>query len=863
MDRLFEQALKLGPDEREAFLDQAGEDDERLRREVDGLLRAEGSSPSFLEEGAVALVAAEIGDLGVSAEPAQPERLGPYRILRQIGSGGMSHVYLAERADGEFEQNVAIKVMRSGVGPAAEASRFRAERQILASFDHPEIARVFDGGVTDDGRPYLVMEYVAGGPLTTFCDERALGLDQRLALFVRVCDAVQYAHQRLVVHRDLKPSNVLVTESGRVKLLDFGIAKLLAPSAASAGASLPSTRTGLLLLTPEYAAPEQLRGQEVTTAADVYALGVVLYELVTGSRPYRLEGKTPSQMEEVVCVREPRPPSTAAAVGRTATAARSSWSPGRLVRDLDTVILRALRKEPENRYGSARELAEELQRYLAGEPVLARPVRLWGRLARRARRRPWVTALIAGTGTILVVLLITLALGTIKYTRDLQTERNAALEAQRLTEVEEREATAALELLVDSFQVADPRRSRGETVTAREILESSAAKVEERLADQPLAQASLLVTIGRVYANLGLHERGADVLERAVELRQSELGAGDLAVADAVFEVGKLRYDQRNFEPAEALLRQALEIRTDHLSPSDPEVALAKGMLAAILHFRGRHLEAEPLNREAVVILTEAYGEDDRRVLGALETRAGILRAGGDLEGAEALYSECLRRRREAYGENDPQINATLNNLAFVHRDRGDHARSELRLREALAHQTRIYGAEHPNTILVMKNLTGPLNRQQKYEELEALLRSVLKLERKNLAGDDWRLGSTLTSGLGRALLQQHKYREAEPVLREGVEVWIAALDDDHTWVATARGAYGACLLGLGRGEDALPVLETSLERLAAEAAFTRDVWSQTSYVVDHLAATGTDLGERLAERYRDLLSEERKPPGI
>lgn len=407
LDKMLEEALELEPAARVAFLLETCAGDDSLRAEVEVLLQAEAAAPTLLDRGAIALAAPDLGDLPGPDEPAPlglSERLGPYRIAGEIGAGGMSRVYLAERDDGEFLRRVAIKVMKTGTtGRAEYERRFRAERQILASFDHPEIARVYDGGVAADGRPYLVMEYIAGQPLTTYCDQRNLQLEERLELFVRVCGAVHYAHQRLVVHRDLKPSNILVTDEGRVKLLDFGIAKLLDPEAPGIGSTMPPTRTGLLLLTPEYAAPEQLLGTEITTATDVYVLGILLYELLTGLRPFQLAARTTSQMAYIVCEEDPKKPSTAAAEGHGSLPASRPWFASRLVGDLDTVVLEALHKEPHRRYSSARELADELERFLAGEPVLARPVGVIERLLRKARRHKRGAAAAAAAVALLAV----------------------------------------------------------------------------------------------------------------------------------------------------------------------------------------------------------------------------------------------------------------------------------------------------------------------------------------------------------------------------------------------------------------------------------------------------------------------------
>ena len=389
---LFEQALERPPDERAAFLDQACHGDEALRREVRSLLSSHDDG--FLDE--PLSLDAPSGDDG-AAHTGQ--RIGAYRLVREIGHGGMGAVYLAERADGQFHQQVAVKFVRHGVDSDTLRRRFRAERQILARLEHPHIARLIDGGVSEDGLPYLAMEYVEGTRIDHYCDAHHLSTNERLRLFLAVCEAVHYAHQNLIVHRDLKPSNILVTEGGTVKLLDFGIAKLLDDNAAATPLD-EVPRTGMRVMTPEYASPEQIRGEPVTTAFDVYALGIILYELLAGQRPYRLSGLSPGEMERIVCEKAPARPSTAVTREAQTDATRAatpeeisrmrSTQPDKLRRrlagDLDTIVMMALHKDPSRRYRSVGQLSEDLRRHLDGLPVTARPDSFAYRISKFIRR---------------------------------------------------------------------------------------------------------------------------------------------------------------------------------------------------------------------------------------------------------------------------------------------------------------------------------------------------------------------------------------------------------------------------------------------------------------------------------------------
>ena len=403
IEALFEAVLEEAPEDRTAFLADACGDDQALREEVEALLEADAQGGDFLHE---------VGErLFTPTTPALPERIGIYAVDARIGQGGMGTVYRAHRADGAYEQEVAIKVLKQP-DHAEHTQRFLAERQILARLSHPHIARLLDGGLTDAGQPYLVMEYVDGQPLTTYCDERRLSINERLALFCTVCDAVQYAHRNLVVHRDLKPSNILVTADGKVKLLDFGIAKLLDPDPGAFGQAMPVTKTGLQVLTPEYASPEQVTAAPITTASDVYQLGILLYELLTGQRPYRLPSRLAHEVVRVILEEEPTRPSTA--VTRTAETGTRRATPDQLRRrlsgDLDVIVLAALRKEPERRYSSAEALAADVQRHLEGMPVEAHAESTLYRLHKFMGRHRWAVAAVLA-----FVMLLTAYGGTATY----------------------------------------------------------------------------------------------------------------------------------------------------------------------------------------------------------------------------------------------------------------------------------------------------------------------------------------------------------------------------------------------------------------------------------------------------------------
>ena len=473
VDTIFDAALDLPPDEQTAFIDRECGDDEALRAEVLELVRAYHQADSLLDAPA-ARVAAPLLDASAALAGPVPERIGAFRVVREIGRGGMGRVFLGERADGEFEQRVAIKLIQHGTPGVLR--RFIEERRILALLEHPGIARLVDGGLTPSGLPYFAMELVEGEPIDRYCERRGLTLDQRLELFGRVCEAVAYAHRRLVIHRDLKPSNILVTADGQVKLLDFGIAKLLGPAPAD------ETRTFLSAMTPEFAAPEQIRGAAVSTATDVYALGVLLYLLLTGERPYDLRGKSPAEIERIVCDDPPPRPSTQAPARRRRA----------LRGDLDLIVMTALQKAERRRYQSPAALAEDLERFRRGEAILARPDSAGYRLGKFVGRHRVAVGLPA-----LLVAALAGAAG-----REGVLRGRAEAEARKAREVEQ--------FLVGVFDVADPNGLEtpdGGSVTARELLDRGARRIDSSLAGQPEVQAELRSVLGRVYTNLGLYDR--------------------------------------------------------------------------------------------------------------------------------------------------------------------------------------------------------------------------------------------------------------------------------------------------------------------------------------------------------------------
>ncbi|MGH9854401.1 MAG: serine/threonine protein kinase, partial [Blastocatellia bacterium] len=545
IEELFRTVVARPTAERESYLTQACNGDEELRREVLSLLARDTAEDFIREQIATAAVA-------FAAKPKDDltgERIGPYRVTRLIGRGGMGAVYEAERDDEQFRQQVAIKIIKRGMDTDFVRDRFLRERQILASLDHPHIARLFDGGATPDGLPYFVMEFVAGDPITAYCRRHQLSVSEKLKLFRKVCSAVQHAHQKLVVHRDLKPSNILITEDGAPKLLDFGIAKLLSPDVSQAHTR---TETAIRLMTPEYASPEQARGQAVATTTDVYSLGVVLYELLTKRRPLEFKTYSPAEIERAICDTEIEEPSK--------VVSRMGDAPTRLARqlagDLDNILLMAMRKEPERRYQSVEQFSEDLRRHLGRMPVVARKDTFGYRAGKLIRRHKAGVAILA----LLAILAVAMTVQAVRIGRERDRANQEAATAQAVTQS-----------LVAMFEAADPSKARGSVITARELLDQGAEKVVRELKDQPAVQAKLLDTIGQLYQSIGLYDREQPLLEEALKLRRRALGDEHPDVATSLNHLAEVVRLKGDYAKSESLLREALALRRKLLGEESPE----------------------------------------------------------------------------------------------------------------------------------------------------------------------------------------------------------------------------------------------------------------------------------------------------
>ena len=846
---IIERARALGPLERADYIRRACGADETLLSRVLLALQEDESRPGFWDE------VGQAESHGVATtQSLEGQRLGQYRIVSKLGSGGMGDVYLAERADDEYQQRVAIKLVRGGVFSPQVQSRLRMERQILATLQHPNIARLLDGGRAPDGTPYLVMEYIDGEPIDVWCNQRRLPVSERLRLVRVICGAVHYAHQNLIVHRDLKPNNILITADGTPKLLDFGIAKLL--DARYSAQTLAVTHIEYRVLTPAHASPEQIRGDVITTASDTYVLGVLLYELLCGRRPFQLAGSNLTEIERIICEQEAPTPS--AMVARTAEespellddiAACRSTTGARLQRelrgDIDNIIGMAMRKDAERRYSSAEQLGADIDRHLTGQPVLAASDAWLYRVRKFVVRHALAVAAAAAA----IVTLTAFAAVTFVQSKRIAYERDIAT-------TERTRAEQVSSFLVELFELSDPSRSRGNQVTARELLDIGARRVNLGLADQPETRATLLGTIGRVYNSLGLYSDSVSLLEEALTSQIRIHGAKHAEVASALAALGHALCQRGDLQACAERLDAALTMQRDLFGPTAVELApllsehaqLAQlrgeldiaeeyynealdlyrrhGMertsnaasiiseLAGLHSYRGEHERAATLYRAALDIDRQALGADHPSVGMHLHNLAFSLHLQGDLDGAEPLYAESTQILAKVLGETHPQtLDAMANYGRFLHR-KGDLARAEAVFSTVLERNRKARGERHAFVGHDLVNLGMLRLDLGRYAEAERDLRAALDIYAETLPDDHPYVASAL-SGLGRAQLEQRRLREAETTLRQAMTMATRSFNAGSSQIAAVRSSLGRALLAQGKREESAELLRESYPVLA------------------------------------------------
>ena len=829
VEALFQGACGVAPEERDAWL-RRREADTEVAGEVLSLLAADASDATVLEAAVgagVALVEEGAEGPGETVLSSAPEG---YRIHSRLGFGGTSAVYRAEDPRG---RPVALKLLRPELVDGFVTRRFEAERRTLERLRSPTIAQLLDFGTTAEGLPFVATELVEGAAIDRHC--RDLELAAVLELFQHVCHGVQHAHRNLIIHRDLKPANILVSAAGEVKLLDFGLAAVLE---AGPRPRVEPTATAQRMLTPSCASPEQLRGEPLTTATDIYSLGVLLYQLCTGRHPQEARRASPGELARAILEEEPPPPSVAAA----SPLSSGEGAPRRdrpISKDLDAIILKALDKVPERRYGSVEQLAEDLRRSRAGLPVTARRATLWYRSAKFLRRHRWAVTAAA-----------TLSISLVGFSTV------TAVQQQRTARAQER-AETSLAMLVDLLGSADPRRSPGEALSARDLLDRTLERIPRELAGQPDIEATLLDSIGTLYLSLGTPDRAEPPLLRAYELRRELLGPVHGDTARSLHHLALLREAQGDYAAAERYYRNALTSARSSLGAEHPEVAALLNGLADALHGQGSYGPAETYYREALALRQKILGPDHPAVAETLNHLGLLYHEWGELEPAEDYYRRSLEIRRRQLGEDHPDTIQSLGNLAALERSRGRLDLAEPLFRQVLESTEKIFGPLHPEMTSPLQNLALLLLDRGAAEEAESTFRKeeeiylhhgmeehptrgtnlyhlglaqkalgdaaaaegyfalAIQVYGRTLAPDHpWQ--SFPRIALGEMLVKLGRAAEAEPVLRKGLALREASLEEGHWRRAEAQTYLGACLVELGRPEEARALLLRGLEVIEA-----------------------------------------------
>jgi eukaryotic-like serine/threonine-protein kinase len=803
----LDRALDVPPAEREAWLRELETKEPQAAAEVRRLLAAHETARfvSFMNEPIV---------LPPMTYAVTGELIGNFRVLREIGQGGMAVVYLAERADGTYSQRVALKVLRYGLGDTQAQFHFAQERQILASLDHQSIARLLDAGTTVTGLHYLAMEYVEGVPIDRYCDEQRLSIDARLTLFIKVAEAVQYAHRHLIVHRDLKPSNIVVTAEGTVKLLDFGIAKLLAPGTFDHAA--PPTRNGVWLMTPEYASPEQVRGDPVSTATDVYQLGLLLYHLLSGYAPYSVQRRTPLEAFRMICESEPIAPSATVhdegvhTEGEAATYISTvrGTTPSRLRRmlrdDLDAIVLKALRKEPTQRYASVEQFIGDIRRHRNGFTVGAYNG-VWSYRAGKFMRRH------AQMLSVVAVAIVAVASVATWYTIQLADEKNRA-------QLEATTANHVAEFLANVFNGSSSRIAKGGT-TARELLDLGAERIDKELANQPEMQARLLNVISGVYVQYDLFEQAQPLLERALTQNTRLYGRNSKETAETLYWMATLASHRDENAKSLDLYEEVLRIRESLLGPRHVSTADVLAAFSSAMLRSGEPPEAATLVAErALDIYSHAVDPNDERVLTTINVLIACAVNAGDLPRARTLYAQLLPRVERSLGRDHRNYAAALGNLAFVRIELGDFEGVEQQLRHSIQLYERLYGPDHGSIAAKWAVLGNLLHQIGRFSEALTTLQYAIDSQRR-VSGPGDRVEAFALSIMSATLRSRGDLEGALQRAQEAMDILRKLLGPSHDEYAQALQAYGEIHLEIKDLAAALPALTEAVTVLRASQA--------------------------------------------
>jgi eukaryotic-like serine/threonine-protein kinase len=830
---IFNDALDLPENSRKVFVLDMCKDDPELRDVVLALLEADKEG-NLIFEREIGFIAYDVFD----SPESFPKSLGSYRIIRLLGRGGMGNVYLALHE--ELNRQVALKILRDASVSSVRLERFKQEERVLAQLTHPAIARLYDASIMPDGTPFFVMEYADGLPITEYCTIHACTLEERLRLFRSVCEAVQYAHRQAIIHRDIKPSNIFVTNDGSVKLLDFGIAKQLE----NIDTEAMRTQTGFRLMTPLYAAPEQIRGESTGVYTDVYALGVLLYELLALEPPHSLENIPPSRISAYLLDHVPEKVSVKAA-NKTGNKAGIPEIDKREWNDLDVLCMKAMHRDIQRRYQTVESLIRDIDNFLARKPLEARPDSFGYKMSKFIRRNKHS---VAASSFLLLTVIILIAYYTVQITR----ERN-------LARIEAKKATIVSDYLISLFEAGDPYTEGQNNPDVHTLLERGEQRAEE-LSDQPEVQASMLNVLGRVYTQLSDYERARPLLERSIDIRRK---LGDpLDIAQGLSDLSSLLVNTGDYHNAEKLLREAIGLMERRLPANHRDLAMVYSDLGSILVYKGEYNEAEMLQRDALRIhrtiqekhhealgdnlngLAVAlfqmgdYEEAERYYLEAFDIKRAVFGSNhvrvtrvlanlgklyeetGKYDIADSLLNEALQIRREKLGNNHYETAVGLSQLATVQILKGELERAEENQRESLAIRQKILEPNHPGIGTAINNLALTLERKGVYDEAATLYAQAAEIYSKSL-GERHRFTAIVLCNLAQVFYLKGELDTAYTYYKDGISILEEVHTHNHQELAHNRAKLGMVLTAKGRYAEAETLLVRAYETLDSQLGST------------------------------------------
>lgn len=798
IQHIFEQALEVDNTERASLIRSLSDGDDEICHEVLSLLDADNEHDNILDKSVGALLNLP------QDENLTGRKVGPYILKKEIGQGGMGAVYLAERDDTDFKQVIALKIIKRGMDTDEILRRFSHERQILAGLKHPNIARLYDGGITDDGLPYFTMEFVDGEPITDYCNNNRLSIDERLTLFLEVLDAVIYAQSNLIVHRDLKPGNIFITKDGTVKLLDFGIAKLIGDNDIYPD-SPELTKTGYQVMTPGYASPEQVRGEPVTTASDVYSLGIVLYELLTGHRPYIVQGISPFEIEKVICTTDPSKPSTV--ISRIDDSVKDTPStkdadkiiaelrhttPEKLKKklrgDLDNISMKALTKEAGSRYTTAQRFSDDIRRHLKGLPVSARAATLTYRFTKFIRRNTFpLSAAVLFIGVISSL--------TVYYTINLSDERDKAkLEAEK--------AKAVSEYVTSLFEISNPNEAKGQTITARELLDEGAARLETDLADQPEIQVELMDVISNVYYSLSQLDKAKYYSRKAVDLSRQIYNDNDKAVSVSLHRLGDLYFEAGDYASAESLYTEAVTIDSKLFGANDTSVAYHYTAIGSVHRHLTDYENAKIYYEKALKIQRDNFEPPNLDLAYTLANLGRLYQFTEQYDTAEKLFIESLEMRQEILGLENFETVASLGTMGSLMLVQENYIKAIEYYTTALNALQALVDDNHRYVGGIMGSLAYSYYKEGNLPIADSLFKKAIGIAQANLPENH--VGTTPTlSGYGQMLIEMNMLDSAYAMLSKAYTIRKTHYPPNHRLTIVTEANLGYCLFKLNKFSEA------------------------------------------------------------